>query len=991
MKRYSVKAVSLAATICCLFPAHARDYFVDSFSTAIGTPDGSFDRPYKKIVDVNKDWAKDTRILFKCGSRWPGAGEAFTPLELRSGVTYDSYTGPNSTDVTVGCTTPSKPVLTGAVTLKNLTWSNTYKSNIWRAELPVTTQFPRGAVITQLIDQSANTDNLDNVRNMVRARFPNIGDGNYPLAPQSRFLHIDSQSTPKTPTNSKGEPLSSTVSMYMDPSPGSRNVIPPSTNLVGAQAYVHSYDWFMASYTVTGHQPATAPLALSITLNDPGRQYSLPIKLNDNSQTGGYWLENQLWMLDAKGEWFFGYDPLDATADKNKRYLYVRRPDDSRPAPNTVFLASIGSYGITGGMRAGKALDSAAAINFTVRNLKLEDFALDGMSILGTLGSPSTLNAFTIDGVDVTRSGRYGISVRSADASAVAAASRPTIKNSRIDATAADGITLKAASVPNTAGNNQAMAGASGINILSNKIENAGMGGFALAAIAAGPYAAIKNNVVKNSASRGIDFDVNSYVQFNSVTSSCLEFNDCSAYYTVNNKSSSPTSTNDSTVTRNHAGIVGGPANLDGRHPDSGDFAVGIYVDDFASQVVVWANTVTGTDYGIDIHGGSNNTVSGNLVTDSRQAALVLGPSGSGVNYREPANNTVSNNVFVSALSSKTPLIAHLSNAPSTTGFASYEDNHYASLNSRPFFESTASGVNGALVNKWMNFNGWKLSGRDANASLPSTLDLSVQGYAPDAGNMISNGDFAADESGWLKGLDNTIVTWSNGSTQACPSTGGGCLAFSKGANGPVVYPYTQVLTSGTPINVQAGKVYMLSFYARAETNGTTLGIRMGDMGNYAGLSRWGESVTLSNTWRKYYLPLEALASSTSSGARLEWYGYDVSGNRIFLDNVRLLEPSANPEPRPIFALINDTALPQTLYCRAINLANCDAYLNVQDHSPAAFNASRAISMSAFKGAAYILKGSDWQDDDGDGVPNKYDACKNSGPTDIVDTTGCPY
>lgn len=981
-----MKAITTVATATCALFAHAADVYVDSAYTGT-TSDGSFSKPYKKIADVNNlTLSSGTRVLFKCGSKWPGTGEAFTPLELKSNITYDSYTGTTAPG-TVGCTSPSKPVLTGALALTNLSWT-LYKNNIYRADV---TNLVGSKVIAQLVDQTANTSNQDNVRNMVRARFPNIGSGNYTNAPGSRFLHIDNAGTPVTPLNAQGSPASTTVVMKMDANAAAETrstaakVVPSGTNLVGAQAFVHSYDWFMASYTVTAHNPSGSdPLTVSITLNDPGHQYNLPIKTT-NGETGGYWLEGQLWMLDAPGEWYFGYDPVDTAAVSSKKYLYVYRPNGaSAPSNSTTFLASVANYGVTNGMSGGLASNSKVAVGFTVRNLKLQDFALDGMLILGDNTTRSKLNAFTLDGVEITRSGRYGIAVRSADATAVASGSRPQIINSRIDASRSDGITLKGAAEPVSASSTQWMNEASGINIIGNTLNGNGMETYALASIAGASTSTIKKNIVTNSGHRGIDFGPNSYVWQNNVSVACVYFNDCGALYTVGNNTASP-ATNSSSVYLNYAAVVGSANNLDGRHPSSGNFSVGIYLDDLASSVTVAGNDITTTDYGIFLHGGKNNSVLSNLVTDSKQAALLMGPSGSGSTYQDPANNQVNGNVLVSALSSKTPLIIHSTRqVTSTSNFATYSGNRYGAINSKPFADSYLDTTTQQPVSQLLNFAGWKASGRDNNSSSPSTLDLSVAGYAATATNMVTNGDFSNGTNNWSIGLTGTSMSLLNGTAQGCKDASS-CVALAKVNSSTDAY--TQIVTNGAPFTVGAGKAYMLSFDAKADANGTVLGARIGDLSTYDGLSRWGDSVTISDTWRRFYLPLEAIANSGANGARIEFFGYTQSGNRILLDNIKLVAPSTNPESVPFFTAINGKLTSQSLNCQASVAANCSLYVYLDDHSSATF----PVSVPANTGYAFVLKGTDWQDDDGDGVPNIFDLCPTSGPTDIVDPTGCTY
>jgi len=356
--------LALFANVAC---ATINQYYVDSSVSTSGT--GTLSSPYRTISDVNAKVnpplpGDTTYVYFKCGKAWPAlTKDTPTTLQLKSSVNYSSYyaTSTSSSAVPIygGCSHTATdatrtPIFRGAIKLTGLSWKKlSSTSKIYYANISgsISNTYNNFTTIAQLIDPSQPNE----LQRLQRARYPNIGAGNYLDAPSSRYLHSGTVTT----VDSKAQ----TYSMQLDPT----NTIPIASKMDGVQVFGRTYNWYLSQFDViSSTTPITASTGSTIPIKptDPGHTYS-------GSPSGGYWLENQFWMLDKAGEWYY---------NSETKVLYVWRRDGSTPSLATTYYGSVNNYGVTAGLK-GNAWDrDSVANNFSLKNIDIQDTMLDGIA-----------------------------------------------------------------------------------------------------------------------------------------------------------------------------------------------------------------------------------------------------------------------------------------------------------------------------------------------------------------------------------------------------------------------------------------------------------------------------------------------------------------------------------------------------------------------------------------------------------------------------------
>lgn len=158
--------------------------------------------------------------------------------------------------------------------------------------------------------------------------------------------------------------------------------------------------------------------------------------------------------------------------------------------------------------------------------------------------------------------------------------------------------------------------------VRGNLVRNAGLyAGLrpALAAINAHrtDAATVEDNVVERSAYHGIRFAGDALIRRNTVVQSCLLLSDCAALYTWRRNA---------TDVRPHSVVTGnlvlGVAGDTSVKLGVNDWFVGIYLDEFTSDVEVSGNLLAGVNQGIYLHNAWGVEVRGNLVA-ARQRTLI--------------------------------------------------------------------------------------------------------------------------------------------------------------------------------------------------------------------------------------------------------------------------------------------------------------------------------------------------------------------------------
>lgn len=960
-------AMGVALALATNVASASTNYFVDASVTTAG--DGKFTSPLQTIAQVNSlPLQTGDAVYFKCGASWPGKNELPTTLRLKTGVKYDSYYSAVLFPI-YGCASTktasaARPILRGSIKLTGLSWS-LHTGKIYKAN--ITSLMANFDNVNQLVDATQTTGS----KRLQRARYPNVGAGNYSSAPVSRYLHMG----PNTPAASDS---ASSYLMQLDAAPASgnaSNAIPAGTNLTGAQAYIRQWDWMLSRFNVIG-QPSGD--TITVALDDPNHQPNYAIQAAIEPTGGGYWLENQLWMLDSPGEWYVQKSGSTYT-------LYVWRPDGTVPSSSTTYYATVGNYGITAGMNGNFADPGNVANNFSLKNIDVQDTVLDGITILGNPQSQATLNTFTIDNVSVSRAGRFGIAVRGAKGSTPGGVNNITIKNSQVQYSMATGIELGWSLEPNAPNGTGA---AEGIDVLNNSLTDIGLDMFAYTAIRVGADSQVVGNTIINAASRGIDAQgAGIKIVNNTIQGSCAQIDDCGAIYTNGRYVPSPYNLGLS-VEGNVVDTVGGPATADGRRSPNG-FTIGIYLDDYAANVSATNNAVTGADLGIFLHGASDSVISGNMVDMSRLAGLGIGPSAT----VEAARNAVTGNSILVRASQDAPAVQLWTNQSTVNGLATFSGNVYASRTAEPFRILATDGVTQGSYTRDLSFAQWQAAGLDNTGA--SRIYLNLPGYVPVTGlNLVANEGFNTQTDDWLpyfSAADGQALTYLSGSSECFAN--GACLKITSTKPAPAVGWNRLGVYSFKPLfTVTPGHIYMVTFDAKSTNSNDRAYLSLSRYGSQCAgvspncaLSKPRPPVTFTTTWKRYAVPLETAQTQAFADGRVD---LDMQSNgSLYLDNIRVIDVtrSTNPETMPFYLATNKAKVAQAVSCGASVSVNCSGYRDLLSTNPVSF----PLTLAPWGHVAVYWGASNWQDVDGDGVPGNNDQCPNTPLGTGANEKGC--
>lgn len=273
----------------------------------------------------------------------------------------------------------------------------------------------------------------------------------------------------------------------------------------------------------------------------------------------GYQLSGKAWMLGEGPGWAW---------DASEGRLHVR-------APAGAALAMVPE---------GPLLEVTGRGSLVLQGLALT--AAGGDAVRSTLNGE-----VRIEGVDIRRAVGNGVSIAGARSAEVV---RSTIEDVGLDAVF--------------------FAEVRRVLVRGNVVRNAGLyAGLrpALAAINAHrtDAATVEDNLVERSAYHGIRFAGDALIRRNTVVQSCLLLSDCAALYTWRRNA---------TDVRPHSKVTGnlviGVAGDTSVKLGVNDWFVGIYLDEFTSDVEVSGNVLAGVNQGIYLHNAWAVDVRGNLV-----------------------------------------------------------------------------------------------------------------------------------------------------------------------------------------------------------------------------------------------------------------------------------------------------------------------------------------------------------------------------------------
>ncbi len=344
-------------------------------------------------------------------------------------------------------------------------------------------------------------------------------------------------------------------------------------------------NWFAQKFPVWAYTKATSLLELSKAVDPVYRGTALP--------NYGYRLQNSLAALDTPGEWYQDY------SGGGKIYYW----STTNTAPSGRFLVpkAVDVIYITGGKRS-----------VVIRDVDIIGSGGNGIRV-------TQLPAVKIDKVGVWASNEYGIMIWKVPIAEV--------RNSKVNSSNKTGI--KADDLSN-------------VVIADNSLENNGrfatqaeigmeLDGIRVATVTTSSR--VQNNLIKGSGYAGIsagDLTGSAIISKNDIQGSCLYLNDCGAIYLPGQSIKAPIQVTENKISNSVGNQSGGGG--------EGDMATGIYLDWVLSNSTISKNVIVNADNPIHgsifVHGGSNNIISGNIITVSSPdmpgiATLTEGHTGS--------------------------------------------------------------------------------------------------------------------------------------------------------------------------------------------------------------------------------------------------------------------------------------------------------------------------------------------------------------------------
>ena len=844
--------------------AQATTYYVNTNATGdswAGTSNVFPIKTLKRAATIVQ--SGDTLLLYR-GSIWEES------LPVISGVTYADY----------GPATNPKPVVRGSHDLSALTWT-LYQNGIYMADvsgLPANASGNPFEAVTQI---------FYNGERLVKARYPNLDVKYFQTGNTS---NLNNQLTFK-PAD-----------------------FPTGQNPIGATAHLVFGGYYQRDFIVASAVTAGTLYNLTEQPFDPYHFPSFtPFSWASVVPGDGYWLENQLWMLDAEKEWFY---------DAGTKKLYVKLPGSVTPQNKNIY----GSIKYTGADPVGIDCVSNNCVSTSVTNIEVRETVGDGVFFKGS-------SNITLSNVDVTRPGSRGIALPGTSTSSVIAAT--------VSSSLRDGIWL---------GDNSAAATLPGtlVSVSGSTVSDAGRGLYAGAGIAAGFSSSITSNNVYRSGYIGIRMAKNATADHNYLEDSCYEFGDCGAIVITNLDQAYQTVDGyplNATISNN----IINRTNLSAT-PNLG-MKNGIYLDGMSRLVTVQNNFVQGVDNGIFGNMINSNTITGNVLFKSHANELNMQEQWYNSDHINACNyygltcgttldfstgNTISNNTFVH--SSGTPSIRLLSNFGTTSDFGTFSQNRYLNLSQdRIVFDSSI--VNPPQVKTLAE---WQAQGQDSTSSQYNNLNS--DSVATGAPNLIINSTFETGDVGdgnhyWWFYNNANFNTVSTG----CQTGYGNCLlaqVVNSTTNGGVsgsknLVVYTTGLSQSS-LSVVPGKTYLLNLDAKTDGSSFQLSGVMADGGGVP-YTEPG-SALLNGTWQHITRRLYVDSSNGTNPLRLQFNVQGPNGGSVYLDNVTLYEDTlTGGNVDAAYSFVNANTVATSVTCPAVNTSLCGSYKDAVTGSAVTF------------------------------------------------------
>lgn len=643
----------------------------------------------------------------------------------------------------------------------------------------------------------------------------------------------------------------------------------------------------------------------------------------------GYFLTGALWMLDAPGEWYF---------DSSTGDLYIWMPEGGSPGGRVSFSS----------LEVGVNLRSKAHVDLVGLDIRR----------VGVGVQISTARSVQLRNLAITETANHGIE---ADSSISCTVEQSSIINTGLDAIKAVG------------------GGTTGFIISDSSVIDSGtldrtdswrkLPRPARAAINVGPNATISRNQVIGAANNGMFLGHNSTVENNHVSRSCVILNDCGGIYS--NFAGTNTSISGNVVDNISGGLAGLQANAFSQ-------TAGIYLDEHATDVQVRGNTVTGADYGVQIHDAYRSTVAGNLLFGNRRYQLWIQEQAAKLRSGgDTFGNKVESNLMVPTTGG--PSVLMESEIGDTGDFASFQNNHYSALISpRPVSESWPNGSASYNLEEWM------AKGQDAGARV--TQPGGYASFLTSGGTIVPNGNFTNGATGWT--WWNETAPYARVSLRDCEV--GPCLEITAGGS--------PSLLASPNFSITAGQWYRVSFDAAASHPGQPINVLVrrerGGTAGYEALMPAAESFSGSTGWQRYSFLYRAsktvIASDLSpggeKGARIDFERIQ-PGSSLRVAKLEIVPLTPSQAALQLRLQLNASRESNSVSCAPADeaAALCDKFIYVKDGSRVDWGAS----VQPRSGNVIYTRDTSLVDTDRDGIADVQDACPETRESTAVNARGC--
>jgi len=480
----------------------------------------------------------------------------------------------------------------------------------------------------------------------------------------------------------------------------------------------------------------------------------------------------------------------------------------------------------------------------------------------------------------------------------------------------------------------------------------------------------IARNSIVGTAKLGVHVGHQAVIIDNYISQSCLVLNDCGAIYAGRNS-------NNATIRGNLVEAVpGGVAGLPGTPQVR---TVGIYLDDLNSNSVVTGNTITGAEYGIQMHNANGATVSDNLLFGNRRYQLwlqeqskIVRPTG------DLFGNSVTSNTLVPL--SGGPALYLESEISDTSLFGVLSNNQYSALlSTRVIGQLTSLSTSSYTIAEWNSV------GREVGAT--AIQPVGYVSFLVGASNLVLNGSLGNGSAGW---------TWWNATspkTSAAVASCGfaNCITLQAGGSAS--------LLASPNFSVIGGKWYRVAFDAATSLAGQPINVvvRRGGGGSagFENLMPVAESFAGATGWRRYSFTFQATKTVTAGdpatqelGARLD-FERNQPGTSIAVARVEVVPLTPAQAPLQIKLLLNRGNTATSADCSSITaaVASCSTFVSMVGGTPIIWPAT----IAALSGVAVYTRDTTLTDIDQDGIADQQDACPNTAPGTPVNARGCAF